>query len=87
LARAPDEIIDTDRLREMLAGLNRRQRETFMEVLIEALPEVEPEGGVDSRLLRKIRHLHRKLLKMVGNDPDGDLAIRPAQNPHPRALS
>ena len=87
--RAPEDGVDVDRLRDTLAGMNEDARLRFMELLVEALPE--PTGyatGVSTKMLRKVRKVHRKFAKMIGRDPDGDIATaRRAEIPNPNPPS
>jgi hypothetical protein len=87
--RAPEDGVDVAVLRETLAGMNEEARLRFMELLVEALPE--PTGyatGVSTKMLRKVRKVHRKFAKMIGRDPDGDIAMaRRAEIPNPNLPS
>jgi hypothetical protein len=58
--RAPDDVIDTDELRKVLAGLDDGRKEQFMELLTEEL-EDDPRDrppGLHISTLRKIKRGH-----------------------------
>jgi hypothetical protein len=68
--RAPEDGIDTDKLRKVLAGMDDRTRERFMELVIESLPEAAEETMLESgpapreigiQTLRRLRRMQRWL--------------------------
>jgi hypothetical protein len=87
LASAPHDHIDLVALRETLAGLDNRQGDRLIDMLservdLEAIPtllESPSERGmpapkeIGTRLLRRIKRLHNKLLDAIAGDPDGDI--------------
>lgn len=85
----PENSIDTDALRDVLAGLDNRQGDRLIELLAESEflkdTTVPLEGGlpqpkeIGTPLLRRIKRLHNTLVKNLAGDPDG--AVRKLEVP------
>ena len=80
----PEDGIDADALRAVLAKLDNRQGDRLIELLAEdeflkeatvPLEYGQPQPKeIGTRLLRRIKRLHKKLMEDIAGDPDGDLA-------------
>jgi hypothetical protein len=88
---APEDGIDTDKLRKALKGMDRRTRERFMGLVVEMDLPPPRETKFDWHLLSKISRAHSWLMEAIRRDPDPiireiDIAA-PAEVPNPNWLS
>jgi len=70
-ATAPEPTINVPALRRVLSGLDERQGERFLEMLVQQMPV--PEGnpsGWDTRTLKKIRKAHARMTASLASDRD-----------------
>jgi hypothetical protein len=71
--RAPPAGIDPDKfkLRNILAGMDDRTRQRFMEEVV--IPNLPPQKGTptgwDTRVLMSIRRAHKRMMKSLARDP------------------
>ena len=73
--RAPQDGIDTDKLSKTLAGMDRRTKERFMGIVVEAakgLPDPR-DAEFDWRLLGRISRAHSWLMDAIRRDRDPNI--------------